>query len=476
MIDLLTFGRRLRHYRRQRDMTLDDLGAVVGKPAPYLSNLENGKREPKLGLINALAAALDVGAADLLDPTPPSRRAELEIHLEHAQADPLYQELGLPHLKPSARLPDTALEHIVRLYSELKEQSFVHAASPQEALAANTAVRDYLVAHDLYLSDIEREAADALKEVDFDRPGPMPQTTLNDLVAYFGFEVRQVADLPTSVRSLADLRRHRILIRGRDELRTRRARTVVLQTLGHFVLGHGAPASYTEFLQQRMEANYFSAAVLAPERTLVPYLTEAKEARRLSVEDVKELYYINYRLAAQRFTNLATRHLDLRTHFVRSDELGVIWKAYGNSGVPFPAAPDGSIEGQRLCRQWGTRTAFHSDDKFGIHYQYTDTPAGTFWCATHLEVDREPPHAITVGTGFESARFFRGSDTDRHSTSHCPDGECCRRPPSALAEQWAGSSWPSARAAALNPLGVPSGSLPGVDLTEIYEFLESMDD
>ncbi|MCP4248240.1 MAG: XRE family transcriptional regulator, partial [bacterium] len=166
----------------------------------------------------------------------------------------------------------------------------------------------------------------------------------------------------------------------------------------------------------------------------------------------------------------------LRTHFVRSDELGVIWKAYGNSGVPFPTAPDGSIEGQRICRQWGTRTAFHSDDKFGIHYQYTDTPAGTFWCATHLEVDRVPPHAITVGCGFEDARFFRGSDTDRHSTSKCPDGECCRRPPGHLSEQWAGLSWPSARAAALNPLGVPSGSLPGVDLTEIYEFLAAIDD
>ena len=476
MIDLLTFGRRLRHYRRQRGLTLDALGAVVGKPAPYLSNLENGKREPKLGLVSALAAALDVSAADLLDTAPPSRRAELEIHLEQAQSDQLYRELGLPHLKASARLPDAALEHIVRLYSELKERSFVHAASPQEALAANAALREHLVANDLYLADIEQLASRALDAIDAHQPGAMPQTSLNELVAHFGFEVRQVAELPNSVRSLADLRHHRILIRGRDALRTRRARTVVLQTLGHFVLGHGAPGSYTQFLRQRMEANYFAAAVLAPERTLIPYLLKAKEARRLSVEDIKELYYVNYRLAAQRFTNLATHHLELPTHFVRSDELGIIWKAYGNSGVPFPTGPDGLIEGQRLCRQWGTRIAFHSDDKFDIHYQYTDTQAGTFWCGTHLEVDREPPHAITVGTRFEDARFFRGSETDRHTVSNCPDGECCRRPPADLGERWAGLSWPSARAAALNPLGVPSGSLPGVDLTEIYEYLDSLGD
>jgi transcriptional regulator with XRE-family HTH domain len=472
MIDLVTFGHRLRYFRRRRGLTLEALGSIVGKPAPYLSNLENGKREPKLGLVNALAEALDLSAADLLDNAPPTRRAELEILLERAQNDPLYQELGLPHLKPGAKIPDVALEHIVRLYAELKEQSYVQVATPQEALAANGALRQHLIAHDLYLADIEKMASEALDSVGVVQEGAVPQTTLTDLVAHFGFEVRQVPDLPSPVRALADLRHNRILIRGRDEMRTRRARTVVLQTLGHFVLGHGTPASYTEFLHQRMEANYFAAAVLAPERTLVPFLREAKTARRLSVEDIKERYYINYRLAAQRFTNLATRHLDIRTHFVRSDELGVIWKAYGNSGVRFPAGPDGSIEGQRLCRQWGTRVAFHSSDKYGIHYQYTDTPEGTFWCGTHLEVDRDPPHAITVGTRFDDARFFRGSDTERHGVSKCPDGECCRRPPAVLAERWAGLSWPAARAAVLNPLGVPSGSLPGVDLTEIYEFLD----
>ncbi len=135
-------------------------------------------------------------------------------------------------------------------------------------------------------------------------------------------------------------------------------------------------------------------------------------------------YYINYRLAAQRFTNLATRHLDIRSHFLRSDEQGVVWKAYGNSRGPFPMGPDGSLEGQLLCRQWGTRAAFHSEVKFGIHYQYTDTEVGTFWCSTHIEVDREPVQAITVGVRFEDARFFRGSDMDRHSVSRCPDGEC----------------------------------------------------
>ena len=35
--------------------------------------------------------------------------------------------------------------------------------------------------------------------------------------------------------------------------------------------------------------------------------------------------------------NLATRHLDFRSHLVVSDEEGIALKAYENDGVPFPA-------------------------------------------------------------------------------------------------------------------------------------------
>ena len=196
MIDLLTFGQRLRHYRRRQGLTLDQLGERVGKPGPYLSNLENGKREPKLGLVSRLAESLEIETGDLLDTAPPTRRAELEINLERAQTDPLYGELGLAHLKPSAKLPDLVLEHIMRLYAELKERSLVQAATPQEALAANASLRETLEASDLYLEEIERVAAEALEAVGFDGPGAVPQTTLADLVGHFGFEIKQVTELP----------------------------------------------------------------------------------------------------------------------------------------------------------------------------------------------------------------------------------------------------------------------------------------
>jgi len=103
-LDLLVLGHRIRHARRECSMTLAELGERVGRPAPYLSQLENGKVEPKLSLVTELATALDTSAAELLDPAPPDHRSDLEIRLERAQRSPEFAALGLPEIKPSAKL------------------------------------------------------------------------------------------------------------------------------------------------------------------------------------------------------------------------------------------------------------------------------------------------------------------------------------------------------------------------------------
>ena len=114
-LDPLVFGHRLRHYRRQAGMTLEDLGRSLGRPASYLSQLENGHREPRLSTVNQLAGALGCRPADLLAPTAPNRRSELEVAIAHMQDDPRYQALHLPYLRPSARMDDAALEHVLLL-------------------------------------------------------------------------------------------------------------------------------------------------------------------------------------------------------------------------------------------------------------------------------------------------------------------------------------------------------------------------
>jgi len=465
------FGQRVRYHRKAANMTLDDLGSIVGKPAPYLSLLENGKREPKLGVINDLSVALGVDASDLLLAEAPTRRAELEVAIERAQRDHAYRDLGLPYLKPGSRIPDAALEHIVRLYEELRGRDAAAPFTRDEARAANAQLRAEMTERGNYFSEIEKIAAAAVAAIDYTGQGAMSKGDLNALAAHFGLKVIRTPDIPASVRSVTDIRNGKIYVHGRDSLDSKQARSVILQTLGHFALSHPDPRDFGEFLRQRVEANYFAGAVLLPEASAIPFLRDAKDNRNLSVEDLKDRFFVSYEMAGHRFTNLATEHLGLGTHFVRSDDQGIIWKAYSNNGVPFPTNSVGAIEGQRLCREWGTRQAFISDARFTIHYQYTDTSAGTFWCATFVETAHEPAYAITVGVRFEDARWFRGWNTERHSVSKCPDGVCCRYVSEEAAEKWNGYAWPSVRPNSHVLAAMPVETIPGVDMVEIYDFL-----
>jgi XRE family transcriptional regulator, fatty acid utilization regulator len=472
-LDLVLFGQRLRHVRRGRGLTLAELGERVGRAPSVLSLLENGRREPKLSLIESLANALGVHSDELMRREAPSRRAQLEIALSEAQRDPVYAALGLPYLRPGPRLPSDMIEHVLALFEELRRQQAKPTATPEEARAANADLRAMMRDRGNYFAEIEQAAARALEPVAYSG-GALSQGMLLSVVSHHGFSVRYVRDLPRSARSVTDLRNRRIYLR-QESLGMHTPRAVLLQTLGHFVLGHSAPEDFAEFLRQRVEANYFAAAVLVPEQTAVPFLRQAKESRSLSVEDMRDVFSVSYEMAAHRFTNLATHHLGMTCHFVKNDSGGIIYKAYENDGVIFPADAGGAIEGQRMCRLWSGRQIFAAADRFSPHYQYSDTPSGTYWCVASVDPGSERGFAITLGVPFDDAQWFRGRESAKRTRSMCPDPSCCQRPPARLAARWDGMAWPSARAHSHILSALPSGSFPGVDEADVYTFLERHD-
>ena len=470
-LDLAMFGQRLRHARRAKGLTLADLGARVGRTPSVLSLIENGRREPRLSLVEQIANALDVPVTELLKKQPPSRRAQLEVALEHAQRDPSYRALGLPELRVGTRVPSEILEHLVALAAELRAQRAKPTATPEEARAANAALRGAMRERGNYFPDIEAAATAALKRAGY-HGGALSQGMLLSVVAQHGFSVRFVADLPRSVRSLTDLRTDRIYVK-QEPVGDHSPRAVILQALGHFLLGHDTPRDFADFLRQRVEANYFAAAMLMPETAAVPFLRAAKDRRDLAIEDLIDVFSVSYEMAAHRVTNLITHHLGVTCHFVKNDTTGVIYKAYQNDGVLFPADATGAIEGQRMCRQWAGRRVFAASDRYSPYYQYSDTPSGTYFCVAQVDPRAgEKGFAITLGVPFGDSRWFRGRESPTRTKSLCPDGECCQRAPAALAERWEGQAWPSARAHSHVLSVLPSGAFPGVDDVDIYEFLD----
>ena len=476
--DPLVLGARIRHARRRVGATLADVSDRVGRPAPYLSQLENGKVEPKLSLLGDLATALDTTTADLLEPVPPDRRAELEIGVARAQEDPRYVELGLPHLKPSAKIGDDVLEHILALWRRLEETRDLpredRSRFADHARAANIALRDEMRQRDNYFVEIEAVARTALDKAGYGGTGPISERVLTEVAAGQGFTIERVSVMPRTARSITDTRDRIIFIPDRGGLRIRQARSVVLQTLGHFALEHRDTTDFEEYLRQRIESNYFAAAVLAPEEPSVEFLREAQSQNDISVEDLKEVFYISYEMAAHRFTNLATKHLGIPCHFLRTDSEGVISKAYENDGIRFPAAADGGLEGQRVPRQWGSRQAWNAHGSFLLHSQFTVCDEGEYFCTTYIETETDrSPHAISLGTTAAHASAFRGGDTLRREFARDREIE----PDPQLVDEWRDIAWPSAAErshvlSALPPSDREFSPFPGIDLLDVYRFLE----
>jgi len=469
--DPVTLGHRIRHHRLERGLTLDDLGTQVGLAGSQLSLIENGKREPRLSQLGELAQALGVSLTTLLDSAPPSPRAALEIELDRAQRSPLYSGLALPRVKPTKGMADDALTALVGLHRELQRRASDAIATPEEARRANTELRAWMRARNNYLPDIDALAEKQIKAAGHS-VGAVTHRTVSIMAERLGFQLLYVNDLPHSTRSVTDLANGRIYLPPASIPGGHGLRAMALQAMAHRLLGHERPSSYAEFLQQRLEINYFSAACLMPRTAAVEFLAKAKKDRNLAVEDFRDAFGVTHEAAALRMTNLATSTLDMPLHFLRVDGDGAIAKAYENDGLPLPTDVTGAVEGQILCRRWSARAAFDRTNRTTELYQYTDTPAGTFWCATQTGTTSDGEFSISVGVPFAQAKWFRGRETVTRAVSTCPDPACCKTPRPEQAERWADHAWPSARlhAHVLSPL--PSGTFPGVDDAEVYAFLE----
>jgi XRE family transcriptional regulator, fatty acid utilization regulator len=463
-------GRWLRHFRRLRGLTLQQVAERSGCTVSHLSQIETGKREPRMALLRALAATLGVTIADLTGDAPPSARDALEMALNHAQTSPTYLATGLPVVRPSRALSDDVLTALVGLHAEIHRSTATAAATPEEARRANTALRQEMRDRGNYFGEIEQAATDLLAAIKH-QGGPFGERRTDQVAAHLGFTIHRVPDVPHSTRAITDLRHRRIYIPltgwgGHDP------RTIVLQTLGHQVLGHRPPLDYADFLRQRVEVNYFAAAMLISEVHAVELLKRGKSGRYLAVEDLRDAFGVSYETAAHRFTNLASHHIDIPVHFVKVHESGTIYKAYENDGYPLPTDSLGSIEGQLACRKSIERLIFDPAYAGPSESQYIDTPAGTFWTTAQSETTSAGPFSVGIGTTFDAAKWFRGRDTTRRTKSTCPAAECCRRPPLDLEARWAGHAWPSARAHAHLLAALPPGTFPGVDETEVFAFLE----
>ncbi len=463
-------GQRIRHFRTRRGLTLQALGDVTGLAPSQLSMIENGQREPRLSVTTRIAAALDVSFAVLTTPEAPTPRAALELELGRLQSSDLARANGLPVVEVRRTTPDDVLAALVGLHRALAQRASESAVTPEAARRAMIALRLEGQAVDNYHERIEDEAASLMASIEHPR-GPLTHRSVALLAERFGFQLVHAEDLPASTRTVTDLRNGVIYLPPASRPGGHGLRSLALQALAHRVLGHTTPVDYADFLRQRIEITTFAAACLVPRDAAVAFLRSAKSERDIALEDFRDVFGVTHETAAHRFTSLATRFLDIPTHFLRLRRDGSIVKGYENDDIHLPSDTDGGIVGAVVCAKWAARTAFEHRARSREHYQYTDTPRGTFWCSVQTGT-AESEFSITLGVPFAHAQWFRGRETTVRQVSNCPDPACCRRPARSAEMRWRDAAWPSAKLGEHVLAPLPTGRFPGVDDGEVYRFLD----
>jgi transcriptional regulator with XRE-family HTH domain len=62
-----TLGQRITHYRKERPLTQAKLAAIAGIPSKHLSDIETGRKVPRITTLARLAVGLGVTIEELVE-------------------------------------------------------------------------------------------------------------------------------------------------------------------------------------------------------------------------------------------------------------------------------------------------------------------------------------------------------------------------------------------------------------------------
>lgn len=68
MLNYKNIGKRIRHYRKRRGYTQEQLGLSINTSGAYISNIERGVKKPSLDNLAAIAEILDITINDVIIP------------------------------------------------------------------------------------------------------------------------------------------------------------------------------------------------------------------------------------------------------------------------------------------------------------------------------------------------------------------------------------------------------------------------
>ena len=471
-VDSLTIGRRIRQLRTARGMTLDELAGTVGRAPSQLSMIENGRREPKLTLLRTIARALGTTLDALLESEPLDERSTMEIALERAMRGQTFQALGIPPFRIGKTVPNEALAAMLALQGEIERLRDERAATPEEARRANVALRRLMRTQNNHFPELEEQARQLLGAVDHPG-GPLTQRTASDIAAHLGFTLHYVPDLPQTTRSVADIKNGRLYLSSRLDGEGRPPHGCAAGPLqpdprsprADELRGIPPPARRDQLPDGRaVDPRGARGAVPAGGEGPARDLDRRPAGRVLGVVRDRRAPLHESRDGAPRHPGALPQsarvghdHEGVRE---RRRELPGRSARWDRGADVLPAVDDRASCSTRTTTS--TRTTS------------TPTPAtAPIGAPPGWRLSSEGAHSVSVGVRFDDTKWFLGRDTPNRGVSKHSVEVCCRRAPADLEASWRENSWPNVRTPRTLLATLPTGAFPGVDTTDVYEFLEA---
>jgi Zn-dependent peptidase ImmA (M78 family)/DNA-binding Xre family transcriptional regulator len=295
-------GDNVRRFMKLRELTIPNLSARMGMGTAALSNLLNGKAEPKSSTLIKLAEALHVTLNDLLSDTPRLRSlrfrtAKILSGREKAERDQLRHDTAI-WLADYSFLEDALNKRVPFKLANISEQN------PETASMEARKALGILADKPVYdISDLMEKAGIKLRV----RPFGFKKT--------FGLSVGEEDGGPA------------VIVNSEIGITVERQIFTIAHELGHLILHKGSygAASEVEDDREENEANLFAGVFLVPDEGLRNQWEESKGLHWVDrVLHIKRIYKVSYMTILVRLIQLypALRNRPLITEF-RSEYAGL---------------------------------------------------------------------------------------------------------------------------------------------------------
>jgi len=324
----LIFGLKLKQLRQDKNLSLSELAVKSGLSVSYLNEIESGKKYPKADKIAVLSEALNVNYDKLVSLKLSRNLAPIGDLLDSK----VLEQLPLDHygidinklvvLMANAPMQLSALvATIVEMAksSELSQNNF-----------SRTALRTYKELNENYFGDLEKEVEKFVGKIKFSNSPPVTYSALLNVINnQFGISVDEklLDDYPelSEIRAIyIDDKKNKLAINKNlnDSQKTFiLGKEIAYQYLGitdRSNLYSSARVDSFDQLLNNLRASYFATSLMLKRENVLADLKQFFKMKKWNSNTFLELidkYNATPEIFLQRFTNLASKFLNLNSYF-----------------------------------------------------------------------------------------------------------------------------------------------------------------